>query len=123
MFLFQFVNYYSSCFYVAFFKGKFVRYPGNYIYMFGKGSKLRNEEVPDIEILPSLICYRQSCVLRLSSCFLCFHAQCDPAGCLIELTTQLVIVMTGKQVWGNIQEALVPYVFQPGVKFKEHIKD
>lgn len=43
MFLFQFVNYYSSCFYVAFFKGKFVGYPGNYAYMFG--SKLRNEEV------------------------------------------------------------------------------
>uniref|UniRef100_A0A8D3DE51 Anoctamin n=1 Tax=Scophthalmus maximus TaxID=52904 RepID=A0A8D3DE51_SCOMX len=68
MFLFQFVNYYSSCFYVAFFKGKFVGYPGNYAYMFGKWSKLRNEE-------------------------------CDPGGCLIELTTQLVIVMTGKQVW------------------------
>uniref|UniRef100_A0A3P9AIN2 Anoctamin n=1 Tax=Esox lucius TaxID=8010 RepID=A0A3P9AIN2_ESOLU len=76
MFLFQFVNYYSSCFYVAFFKGKFVGYPGDYIYMFGK---LRNEE-------------------------------CDPGGCLIELTTQLVIVMVGKQVWGNIQEALVPWL-------------
>ncbi|KAJ8333893.1 hypothetical protein SKAU_G00412120 [Synaphobranchus kaupii] len=74
MFLFQFVNYYSSCFYVAFFKGKFVGHPGDYNYMFGK---LRNEE-------------------------------CDPGGCLIELTTQLVIVMVGKQVWGNIQEALVP---------------
>uniref|UniRef100_A0A8C6Q0P9 Anoctamin n=1 Tax=Nothobranchius furzeri TaxID=105023 RepID=A0A8C6Q0P9_NOTFU len=79
MFLFQFVNYYSSCFYVAFFKGKFVGYPGDYAYMFGKWSKLRNEE-------------------------------CDPGGCLIELTTQLVIVMTGKQVWGNIQEALVPWM-------------
>uniref|UniRef100_A0A665V5R9 Anoctamin n=1 Tax=Echeneis naucrates TaxID=173247 RepID=A0A665V5R9_ECHNA len=79
MFLFQFVNYYSSCFYVAFFKGKFVGHPGNYAYMFGSLSKLRNEE-------------------------------CDPGGCLIELTTQLVIVMTGKQVWGNIQEALVPWL-------------
>ncbi|CAG05526.1 unnamed protein product [Tetraodon nigroviridis] len=79
MFLFQFVNYYSSCFYVAFFKGKFVGYPGDYAYMFSKWSKLRNEE-------------------------------CDPGGCLIELTTQLVIVMTGKQVWGNIQEALVPWL-------------
>uniref|UniRef100_A0A3Q3BGL7 Anoctamin n=1 Tax=Kryptolebias marmoratus TaxID=37003 RepID=A0A3Q3BGL7_KRYMA len=79
MFLFQFVNYYSSCFYVAFFKGKFVGYPGDYAYMFGKWSKLRNEE-------------------------------CDPGGCLIELTTQLVIVMTGKQVWGNIQEALLPWL-------------
>lgn len=45
MFLFQFVNYYSSCFYVAFFKGKFVGFPGEYQYMFGKGSRLRNEEV------------------------------------------------------------------------------
>ncbi|XP_026095286.1 anoctamin-5-like [Carassius auratus] len=76
MFLFQFVNYYSSCFYVAFFKGKFVGYPGDYSYMFGKW---RNEE-------------------------------CEPAGCLIELTTQLVIVMAGKQVWGNVQEALIPWM-------------
>ena len=45
MYLFQFVNYYSSCFYVAFFKGKFVGYPGDYTYMFGKWSRLRNEEV------------------------------------------------------------------------------
>ncbi|XP_041856401.1 anoctamin-5-like isoform X2 [Melanotaenia boesemani] len=79
MFMFQFVNYYSSCFYVAFFKGKFVGYPGEYSYMFGKWSKLRNEE-------------------------------CDPGGCLIELTTQLVIVMAGKQLWGNIQEALLPLI-------------
>ncbi|XP_013888130.1 anoctamin-5 isoform X2 [Austrofundulus limnaeus] len=77
MFLFQFVNYYSSCFYVAFFKGKFVGNPGDYSYMFGRWSKLRNEE-------------------------------CDPGGCLIELTTQLLIVMVGKQLWGNIQEALLP---------------
>uniref|UniRef100_A0A8C6YAL2 Anoctamin n=1 Tax=Naja naja TaxID=35670 RepID=A0A8C6YAL2_NAJNA len=76
MFLFQFVNYYSSCFYVAFFKGKFVGYPGSYTYMF---SRWRNEE-------------------------------CDPAGCLIELTTQLTIIMAGKQIWGNIQEAIVPWI-------------
>ncbi|KAK2920126.1 anoctamin-5b isoform X2 [Channa argus] len=79
MFVFQFVNYYSSCFYVAFFKGKFVGFPGEYSYMFGKRSNLRNEE-------------------------------CDPGGCLIELTTQLVIVMAGKQLWGNIQEALLPFL-------------
>ncbi|XP_033006849.1 anoctamin-5 isoform X2 [Lacerta agilis] len=76
MFLFQFVNYYSSCFYVAFFKGKFVGYPGHYTYMF---DRWRNEE-------------------------------CDPAGCLIELTTQLTIIMAGKQIWGNIQEAIVPWI-------------
>lgn len=77
MFLFQFANYYSSCFYVAFFKGKFVGYPSSYTYMF---NRWRNEE-------------------------------CDPAGCLIELTTQLTIIMAGKQIWGNIQEAIVPWIW------------
>lgn len=43
VFLFQFVNYYSSIFYVGFFKGKFVGHPGNYIRFLG----LRNEEVRD----------------------------------------------------------------------------
>ncbi|XP_048462854.1 anoctamin-5 [Rhincodon typus] len=75
MFLFQFVNYYSSCFYVAFFKGKFIGRPGDYNRLFGTW---RNEE-------------------------------CDPGGCLIELTTQLTIIMAGKQIWGNIQESFLPY--------------
>ena len=30
IYLLQFVNYYASIFYIAFFKGKFVGYPGNY---------------------------------------------------------------------------------------------
>nr|XP_051680923.1 anoctamin-5 isoform X2 [Oryctolagus cuniculus] len=76
MFLFQFVNYYSSCFYVAFFKGKFVGYPGQYTYLF---KTWRSEE-------------------------------CDPGGCLIELTTQLTIIMTGKQICGNIKEAIFPLI-------------
>lgn len=40
VFVFQFVNFYSSIFYIAFFKGRFVGYPGNYNRMFG----LRNED-------------------------------------------------------------------------------
>ncbi|MEE6480788.1 hypothetical protein FKM82_012671 [Ascaphus truei] len=76
MFLFQFVNYYSSCFYVAFFKGKLVGYPGDPVYWFGK---YRNEE-------------------------------CDPGGCLLELTTQLTIIMGGKAIWNNIQEILLPWI-------------
>uniref|UniRef100_A0A1I8F4Q3 Anoctamin n=1 Tax=Macrostomum lignano TaxID=282301 RepID=A0A1I8F4Q3_9PLAT len=40
VFIFQFVNFYSSIFYIAFFKGKFTGYPGRYIKFFG----LRNEE-------------------------------------------------------------------------------
>ena len=30
IYLLQFVNYYASIFYIAFFKGKFVGYPGRY---------------------------------------------------------------------------------------------
>ncbi|XP_028666516.1 anoctamin-6 [Erpetoichthys calabaricus] len=76
MFLFQFVNYYSSCFYIAFFKGKIVGYPKSPVYWLGK---YRNEE-------------------------------CDPSGCLVELTTQLTIVMGGKAIWNNIQEVLLPWI-------------
>lgn len=76
MFLFQFVNFYSSCFYIAFFKGKIVGYPGKPVYWLGA---YRNEE-------------------------------CDPGGCLTELTTQLAIIMTGKAVVNNIQEVLMPWV-------------
>uniref|UniRef100_A0A4W6CLM8 Anoctamin n=1 Tax=Lates calcarifer TaxID=8187 RepID=A0A4W6CLM8_LATCA len=76
MFLFQFVNYYSSCFYIAFAKGKAVGYPKEPVYLLGK---YRNEE-------------------------------CDPGGCLIELTTQLSIIMGGKAIWNNIQEVLIPWV-------------
>ncbi|XP_037370005.1 anoctamin-6 isoform X2 [Talpa occidentalis] len=76
MFMFQFVNYYSSCFYIAFFKGKFVGYPGDPVYWLGK---YRNEE-------------------------------CDPGGCLFELTTQLTIIMGGKAIWNNIQEVLLPWI-------------
>ncbi|XP_029598067.1 anoctamin-6-like [Salmo trutta] len=76
MFLFQFVNYYSSCFYIAFVKGKVVGYPGQPVYLLGK---YRNEE-------------------------------CDPGGCLIELTTQLTVIMGGKAIWNNIQEVLLPWM-------------
>ncbi|BFZ23683.1 hypothetical protein BsWGS_26722 [Bradybaena similaris] len=40
VFVFQFVNFYSSIIYIAFFKGKFVGYPGHYNTFFG----LRSEE-------------------------------------------------------------------------------
>ncbi|XP_043917785.1 anoctamin-7-like isoform X2 [Protopterus annectens] len=40
VFVFQFVNFYSSPFYVAFFKGRFVGYPGHYGKLFG----MRNED-------------------------------------------------------------------------------
>lgn len=41
IYIFQFINYYSSIMYIAFFKGKFVGYPGEYLKIFGH----RQEEV------------------------------------------------------------------------------
>ncbi|XP_037075179.1 anoctamin-7-like isoform X2 [Pollicipes pollicipes] len=40
VFVFQFINFYSSIFYIAFFKGRFVGYPGHYNHILG----LRNED-------------------------------------------------------------------------------
>ncbi|XP_063869626.1 anoctamin-7-like isoform X3 [Scylla paramamosain] len=40
VFIFQFVNFYSSIFYIAFFKGRFVGYPGHYHHILG----FRNED-------------------------------------------------------------------------------
>jgi hypothetical protein len=42
VFIFQFINFYSSILYIAFFKGKFVGYPGAYKNIVGN---LRNEDV------------------------------------------------------------------------------
>lgn len=41
MYLLQFVNHYASIFYIAFFKGKFIGYPGEYNRFFN----FRQEEV------------------------------------------------------------------------------
>lgn len=66
MFLFQFVNYYSSCFYIAFFKGKAVGFPGEPVYLLGK---YRNEEVPLVHLAhTSLTCSLLSFDSRLVSC-------------------------------------------------------
>lgn len=52
IYMFQFVNYYSSIFYIAFLKGKFVGYPSKYNRIFG----YRQEEVP-IEMAQRAIRY------------------------------------------------------------------
>lgn len=75
IYLFQFVNYYSSIFYIAFLKGKFIGYPSKYNRIFS----LRQEE-------------------------------CSPAGCLMELCIQLVIIMVGKQAINAFLEMLIPFL-------------
>ncbi|CAM4780489.1 unnamed protein product [Rotaria magnacalcarata] len=61
IYIFQFANYYSSFFYIAFFKGRFNTYPSQY------GSQS-------------------------------FDEPCDPGGCLLELSIQLLIFMIGNQI-------------------------
>ncbi|CAH1180912.1 unnamed protein product [Phyllotreta striolata] len=73
IYMFQFVNYYSCIFYIAFIKGKFVGYPAKYNRIFG---------------------YRQE--------------ECNPGGCLMELTIQLAIIMIGNQAVNTIIEMVIP---------------
>ncbi|EEC18596.1 conserved hypothetical protein, partial [Ixodes scapularis] len=81
VFLFQFVNFYSSIFYIAFFKGRL-------------GPPL----------LTTLGRVMHRCHM---SCFL--FVQCSGSDCLSELAQQLAIIMVGKQMINNAQEILVPY--------------
>lgn len=66
MFLFQFVNYYSSCFYIAFAKGKAVGYPGKPVYLL---EKYRNEEVLIVHLALSLPHKRVSVDSQCVCCF------------------------------------------------------
>lgn len=77
IYMFQFVNYYSSIFYIAFLKGKFVGYPLKYNKIFG---------------------YRQE--------------ECNPGGCLMELTIQLTIIMIGNQFINAVMEMVVPILMK-----------
>ncbi|XP_044748113.1 anoctamin-1 isoform X1 [Coccinella septempunctata] len=82
-YLFQFVNYYSSIFYIAFLKGKFVGYPAKYNRIFG---------------------YRQE--------------ECNPGGCLMELSIQLGIIMIGNQALNSFLEMTIPLAIKMYKTFK-----
>ncbi|XP_057310840.1 anoctamin-4-like isoform X2 [Hydractinia symbiolongicarpus] len=78
MFWFQFVNTYSSIFYVAFFKGEyFTGTPGQYKRFTNKNFRFDG---------------------------------CSVQGCFLELTVQLIIIMVGQQIIGNIMEIVIPYL-------------
>ncbi|CAG0886850.1 unnamed protein product [Darwinula stevensoni] len=90
MFVFKFINFYSSLFYIAFFKarqsvvmavhsfqGRFYGHPGD--------KEARDSFRYDL---------------------------CDPAGCLYELCIQLCIIMVGKQALNNFTELALPVTQQ-----------
>ncbi|XP_068908006.1 anoctamin-1-like isoform X4 [Tenebrio molitor] len=90
IYMFQFVNFYSSIFYIGFLKGKFVGYPAKYNRIFG----FRQEE-------------------------------CNPGGCLMELTLQLAIIMVGKQAINAVTENVLPLLTKMynSVRIKMGIKN
>lgn len=95
MYILQFVNYYSSIFYVAFikvtaschlplplitansFQGRFVSHPGDFVDNGSLASRTQEE--------------------------------CDTGGCLVELAIQLAIIMVGKQTLNAIMEMWQPW--------------
>ena len=77
MFLFQFVNYYSSLIYISFFKGRFFTNPGD------KES-------------------RSGFVTRLR------YDQCDPSGCIYDLSLTLLIYLTLRQFYRCSLEIIGP---------------
>ncbi|NXY81888.1 ANO2 protein, partial [Alcedo cyanopectus] len=89
-FLLKFVNSYAPIFYVAFFKGRFVGRPGQYVYVF---DGYRMEEASTAARQP-----RGS-----------LGRTCAPGGCLMELCIQLSIIMLGKQlIQNNLFEIGIP---------------
>ncbi|CAH8865193.1 unnamed protein product [Trichobilharzia szidati] len=81
LYLLQFVNYYSSVFYIAFIQGTTSALPGT-----------------DHILIQS--------------------TGCDQGDCLFELFIQLVIIMVGKQIFGFIQESLMPVLWKLFFKFR-----
>ncbi|KAM9274843.1 LOW QUALITY PROTEIN: anoctamin-7 [Cariama cristata] len=113
--VFQFVTFYSSPVYIAFFKGN---YPGNYLSFLG----VRNEEVSaDPERhraywsrrctlpghLPVFGVLRAPCA-RPGRLRVPLTLRCSPGGCFIELAQELPVIMVGKQIINNVQEVAIP---------------
>uniref|UniRef100_A0AC35F864 Anoctamin n=1 Tax=Panagrolaimus sp. PS1159 TaxID=55785 RepID=A0AC35F864_9BILA len=85
VFLFQFVNYYASLFYIAFIKGRLSGVPG-YETDTPTGRKIKIDG------------YRLE--------------ECDPTGCMVELVIQLLIIMCGQQLANAFIEMGYPKVMQ-----------
>lgn len=94
IYLFQFINYYSSLFYIAFLKGKWTGTPHKYNRIF----KLRQEECS-----PGLFNFNAIAKIFFNFKFL-------TGGCLMELFLQLAIIMVGKQIFNTLIEMAYPYL-------------
>lgn len=96
IFLFEFINFYSSLIYIAFFKvGKNMWPPSKMVFQ---------------QIWPQgrFFDYPGDTITRKSEFFRVKGDICDPAGCLSELCIQLAIIMIGKQMLNNFVEIFNP---------------
>ncbi|PIK58315.1 putative anoctamin-7 isoform X3 [Apostichopus japonicus] len=98
VFIFQFMNFFSSVFYIAFIKGKLSpnKCINTRIYVF-------NIRRLPWQLRPSLRSEERG--LR-------------SGGCLIELAQQLIVIMVGKQIINNCQELIIPKVKQLILRWK-----
>ncbi|ERL87846.1 hypothetical protein D910_05234, partial [Dendroctonus ponderosae] len=95
IFLFEFMNFYSSLIYIAFFKVP-TQEPAE--------DQLKH---PDFQ--GRFFDYPGDTISRKSEFFRVKGDICDPAGCLSELCIQLAIIMIGKQMLNNFVEIFNPY--------------
>lgn len=103
IYLFQFINYYASLFYIAFLKGNFFLKENSefltYSAFFFEGKWVGTPAK-----------YNRIFDLR--------QEECSPGGCLMELFIQLAIIMVGKQAINAAIEMGVPYLIQ---KYKKYM--
>uniref|UniRef100_A0A914VUG1 Anoctamin n=1 Tax=Plectus sambesii TaxID=2011161 RepID=A0A914VUG1_9BILA len=93
VFLFEFVNCYSSLFYIAFIKGKFSGVPGS-------------EEEDREQGRYRIFGYRPE--------------SCAPAGCMVELVIELAVISVGRQFFESFLEIIVPVLCNVFRNVKHH---
>ncbi|VDM01795.1 unnamed protein product [Schistocephalus solidus] len=130
VFLFEFVNYYASIFYIAFFKGRLADPPFIHRYLILHPSHPNRLYVGHpssrfTDSSPCLLAKKLSCQVSrglISSAKFVGHPgafatflglrneACSTGGCLVELAQDLLVFMVGKQIVNNCQEILFPIV-------------
>lgn len=99
IFLFEFVNFYSSLIYIAFFK------VGNILFV---EHMKRCKFIEKGGLQGRFFVHPGDTAARASEFSRIKTDVCDPAGCLSEVCIQLAIIMVGKQCFNNFVEILSP---------------
>ena len=95
IYLFQFVNFYSSIFYIAFFKGNFTGLLKDGFVIFAQFQSIYTG-TPDS--YQRLFGYRQE--------------ECAPGGCFMELAVQMAMIFVGKQFLLQVMEYYIPLLWR-----------